>query len=224
MGTINSKIEYLEGTKEAIKTAIKDKGIAVSDTDTFRSYATKISQIDGGSSLTFDAIYPVGTIITTANNVNPGIDFGGTWELIDKEFKSEASSSDTLFTVNSNNCELDSCYYTRSNHSIQIRLYFTNKVALSDTTVNLGNFNLENIGVTSLPFGLNNLLGSSDGGNAIFISTLDYSNGELDVIDIIGKNDSIATNSSCRLVFETEATFSRMIDSFCDKFYWKRTV
>lgn len=166
----------------------------------------------------------VGDIIVTSTNTDPSERFGGTWELIDKEFKSEALSSNALFSVNSNNCELDSCYYTRSNHSIQIRLYFTNKVALSDTTVNLGNFDLENIGVTSLPFGLNNLLGSSDGGNAIFISTLDYSNGELDVIDIIGKNDSIATNSSCRLVFEIEATFSKMIDSFCDKFYWKKVA
>lgn len=172
----------------------------------------------------FKEVHPIGTVIITSTNTNPSSNLGGTWELIDKEFESEASDSNDMFSANSNNCELTSCYYTRSNHSIQIRLYFTNKVALSDTTVNLGNFDLENIGVTSLPFGLNNLLGSSDGGNAIFISTLDYSNGELDVIDIIGKNDSIATNSSCRLVFEIEATFSGIIDSFCDKFYWKRTA
>ena len=170
----------------------------------------------------FKEVHPIGTVIITSTNTNPSSNLGGTWELIDKEFESEASDSNNMFSANSNNCELTSYYYTRSNHSIQIRLYFTNKVALSDTTVNLGNFDLENIGVTGLPFGLNNLLGSSDGGNAIFISTLDYSNGELDVIDIIGKNESIAANSSCRLLFDVEINYNRMIDSFCDKFYWKR--
>ena len=40
-----SKVEYLQGTKQAIKTAIQNKGVAVSNSDTFRSYAGKIGQI-----------------------------------------------------------------------------------------------------------------------------------------------------------------------------------
>lgn len=96
MGTISNKIEYLEGTKEAIKTAIKDKGIAVSDTDTFRSYATKISQIDGGSSLTFDAIYPVGSIYMSVNATSPDTLFGGSWQKIEGKFLLGADDSYTL--------------------------------------------------------------------------------------------------------------------------------
>ena len=46
--TISDKLEYLEGTKSAIKDAIVAKGVAVSDSDTFRSYADKIGQISGG--------------------------------------------------------------------------------------------------------------------------------------------------------------------------------
>lgn len=49
MGTVVEKIEYIAGTKEAIKTAIKNKGVAVADTDTFRSYADKIAEIVGGT-------------------------------------------------------------------------------------------------------------------------------------------------------------------------------
>lgn len=48
MGTISEKLSYLEETKELIKQAIVDKGVEVNDTDTFRSYADKISEIEGG--------------------------------------------------------------------------------------------------------------------------------------------------------------------------------
>lgn len=43
--SIQDKLNYLEGTKSAIKEAITNKGVQVSDSDTFRSYATKISAI-----------------------------------------------------------------------------------------------------------------------------------------------------------------------------------
>ena len=49
MGTVVEKYQYLEGTKQAIKKAIKGKGVDVSDTDTFRSYAEKIKEIGSGS-------------------------------------------------------------------------------------------------------------------------------------------------------------------------------
>lgn len=45
MGTIAEKLSYLNGTKTAIKNAIVNKGVEVSDTDTFRSYADKVQQI-----------------------------------------------------------------------------------------------------------------------------------------------------------------------------------
>lgn len=46
MGTLNEKLEYLSQTKEYIKEAIISKGQGVSSSDTFRSYASKISAID----------------------------------------------------------------------------------------------------------------------------------------------------------------------------------
>lgn len=49
MGTTADKINYLNGTKAAIKEAIENKGVTVSDSDTFRSYAEKIGDISGGS-------------------------------------------------------------------------------------------------------------------------------------------------------------------------------
>ena len=49
MGTNADKLEYLLETKNQIKQAIIDKGVNVTDTDTFRSYATKIGEIQSGS-------------------------------------------------------------------------------------------------------------------------------------------------------------------------------
>lgn len=46
--SISDKLDYLAGTKEQIRQAIISKGIPVSDSDTFRSYAAKILLIEGG--------------------------------------------------------------------------------------------------------------------------------------------------------------------------------
>lgn len=51
MGTVVEKIEYIAGTKDAIKKAIEGKGVSVDDADTFRSYADKIAEIGGGSDM-----------------------------------------------------------------------------------------------------------------------------------------------------------------------------
>ena len=45
MNDITNKLEYLNETKTAIKNAIIDKGIEVSDNTTFRAYADKITAI-----------------------------------------------------------------------------------------------------------------------------------------------------------------------------------
>lgn len=51
MGTLAEKLEYLKGSKAAIKQAIINKGVSVADTDTFRSYADKIGTIKTGGNL-----------------------------------------------------------------------------------------------------------------------------------------------------------------------------
>ena len=48
MGTLKEKLSYLSETKEAIKQALIKQQVTVTDEDTFRSYADKISGIEGG--------------------------------------------------------------------------------------------------------------------------------------------------------------------------------
>lgn len=56
MGTINEKMNYLLQTKENIKQAIKGKGVEITDSDSFRSYAEKIGTIKaGGDEILIDA-------------------------------------------------------------------------------------------------------------------------------------------------------------------------
>ena len=54
MGTTTDKLNHLIATKEAIKKAIVAKGVSVANTDTFRSYASKIAAIpqEGGGTTT----------------------------------------------------------------------------------------------------------------------------------------------------------------------------
>ena len=49
MGTINEKLNYLLQTKENIKQAIKGKGVEITDSDSFRSYAERIGTIKAGA-------------------------------------------------------------------------------------------------------------------------------------------------------------------------------
>ena len=75
MGTIADKLTYLSNTKAAIKNAITAKGVTVSDGDTFRSYADKISSISGGGGSEFtgfadDSAIPFYKYICKCINVN----------------------------------------------------------------------------------------------------------------------------------------------------------
>lgn len=54
MSTLNDKIAYLNETKTGIKNALIEKGVEVSDSDTFRSYVDKIQSISASSDTVVD--------------------------------------------------------------------------------------------------------------------------------------------------------------------------
>ena len=79
--TTSDKMNYLNDTKHAIKQAIIDKGIDVSVSDTFRSYAEKISRISSGGDTTWayhtgQAVAGDKVMLTKVNSlVTPSDDF-----------------------------------------------------------------------------------------------------------------------------------------------------
>ena len=76
MGTINEKLNYLLQTKENIKQAIKEKGVEITDSDSFRSYAEKIGTIQAGgdeiliSTPTAFVLSGVSATLITSNEAN----------------------------------------------------------------------------------------------------------------------------------------------------------
>lgn len=100
MGSISDKLSYLEETKQEIADAIVEKGQTVNDSDTFRSYADKIKEINGGG----------GSSITTENIYSTEEHVIGTWldgkpiyrkaYYVDKSFPSNSDADFTSYIPN----------------------------------------------------------------------------------------------------------------------------
>ena len=73
MGTLADKLQYLKDTKDAIMNAIIEKGVEITSSDTFRSYADKIKSIvaGGGGGIICNINY--GGYNTVINNVKNNI-------------------------------------------------------------------------------------------------------------------------------------------------------
>lgn len=169
-----------------------------------------------------DIIAPrVGDIVITSANVNPSEDYGGTWELIDKEFAPKRLSGTRLFTNNSTNTTNSSNYLTMGGHNITIEVGITTKVSITDTELQFGTFNLANIGIKAFNNNLD-FVGFTDAGNCAVFMTITTA-GVLKSVDII-PDASVAAGRW----IDGHATFTispdNMLDSACNKFYWKKTA
>jgi hypothetical protein len=171
--------------------------------------------------------HPVGSIMITSTNTNPGSSVGGTWELVDKGFtdrmvyipSSSWTAGGAAFVSETNSIlEL-------ADHTVSLRLSLTNTAALSDTEVTLGTLKLNTIGITELPYTIVSDITASDGGQC----TLSYSivaGGKITCTDVlaIGGSHSLAAGNTFSIHINQTVGHDRMLDSFCDKFYWKRTA
>lgn len=170
----------------------------------------------------FSVIYPVGSVVMTATNTNPSGNFGGTWTLIDKEFTPGYVSSP--FTANTTNCNSNSLEVSRAGHTVYISGSFGNKVALTDSTFHIGTFNMANIGVKSSFDNSAMITGYSDGGNSVLYIDL-WSTGELKTVDVNYSLTSVAAGKTWSFTATMVVSpLDQMLDSACNKFYWKRTA
>lgn len=171
--------------------------------------------------------YPIGTVIITSSNTNPSVYYGGTWELIDKEFRTFSKNytgNEISDIATSTNSTVNQVLVQRMGHTIILRIGFETKVELNDNDVNLLVLNLTELGVVNLRFGAYFITIPVDNKDGIIIGSLE-SNGVVLSSDVIMKGNATVMPSGANTSFyyEREMPYSVMLDSVCDKFYWKRT-
>lgn len=169
-----------------------------------------------------NALHPVGTVVCTSTNTNPSKTYGGTWSLIDKGFKSYSVFTPSIFTAGTN-VVADTVYLSRGANTIRIRLSMVVNASLSDTGMSLGTLNWDAIGITGLHAGIIEQLAYRDGANGGIVYSVFHESGEIQQVDVFDVTP-IASGSTFYLDFTFVVGYDRMLDSVCDKFYWKRTA
>ena len=172
-------------------------------------------------------IYPVGSVYITSANTNPATTLGvGTWTLIDKGFASaycKTGSPDEVYFTAAENCNDAGTQFTRGDHTIRVRQAVITDLAMEDaTSMVLGYFNWDNIGVTNIATSIVEHLAYADGANGGIVYNVTYDTGEVKQVDTFDLAQ-IPSDKTFYLDFTIVVDKSRMVDQYCDKFYWKRT-
>lgn len=173
--------------------------------------------------------FPVGADYVTNTNVNPGTFLCGTWELVSKGLAVKTGS----FPVTWNTNTVDTATLATANCVIDgtteiIYINWQSKVAYTDTDIRIGYFDPAVLGLNAIANG--RILAYSDSGNAIgMINLFTTSNGmiQFNMIDVISSNSNpgqAPANVEWGFQLVLRAPSSYMLDSACDRFYWKRVA
>lgn len=169
-----------------------------------------------------DTSFPVGCVYTTATNTNPKNILGrGTWELIDKEFTPKTIT--TGLTINNSVVSAGEITAILTGHMVSLFIRLTNSVEIDDTNnVKWGTVNPNTLGCSSFLKGLS-VLSVNDGANGCVLFTLS-TDGEILSHDTVGVRPLPVTGTANVINEIMTQTPDKMLDAFCNKFYWKRTA
>lgn len=174
-----------------------------------------------------DQEHPVGSCYTTSTNTNPSTYFGGTWELIHKQFTSAWVSD--AYTFNTTNTTDGAGVCILNGNTIEFRLTWKNKVALSDTSISIATIDMSKIGLTAGNHTVYSVAWN-DGCNAIGMASVSLSSttgtATVTMNDWVTRATSYPTTTgeNCYLNFVTNCRVTTMSDNMCDEFIWKRTA
>ena len=231
MANLETTVENLQWRSDMITSAAAD---ADWNTDSkypsAKAVADKISKIAPGK-----IEHPIESVLITSTNTNPGTTVGGTWTLIDKEYKAAVGANvywDPAMNGSIPSAET-SGFVTRTDHLIHLYAQITTKIAISTTTTSytLGSFDHDMIGGaqnTPISFGYSD----TNFANAVYTNgsstescMIRYGfswDGGFTVYDIFNTNKQLPANTLIYLNTSIKMYHEYMGDSFCDKFYWKR--
>lgn len=171
-----------------------------------------------------DQEHPIGSCYTMSTNTDPATYFGGTWELIHKNFKSVWLNSG--FTFNTTNTTDGSFAAILNGNTIEMRFAWSNKTAISDTSTAIGTLDKSAVGIDHPGGHTLYSVGYADGLNAIGMFSIDLTaeSPVLNVGDWTTRATSYptTTGSTCHLEFTFAIRSEYMLDSMCDEFIWKR--
>ena len=203
---------------------------------TMRCYTPLIQEVDNtssssgsynesvsvGAAAAINAKFPVGSVLVTSGNVNPEATFGGSWTLIDKEFISQSRTA--TVTRNTTNFSALSVTAIYEGHNITFIGSMTSSVSMGETNLEVMTQTLSDNGASSLPHTIP-FVGYTDGGNAVIMIDIDTA-GRVRTLDVVvrGTGTSVASGNTFDWSVTCPCLYTAMQDSFCDKFYWKRTA
>ena len=173
-------------------------------------------------------IFPVGHCIITSTNTNPSSALGGgTWELIDKHFQTLQLSGTNVINYNSTNVSsYDTPYAIRSGHTITLKLDWNlASDSVDDQTIEVGTLNLSALGISSVGPASVRFMVSGDAPNGACICIMTTA-GVISVQDTIVADgaDAMTTDGTVGGTLTLNVISSRMLDSACNQFIWKRTA
>lgn len=169
-----------------------------------------------------DLLYPVGSVYISSTNTNPSGTLGGTWSLIHKRFAYKIVEDPVTF--NTTNTQSGDSVAVINGEQIELRLSFAPKVELNDSTIAIGQLDLDKIGLTGKYGEYTSFL--ADGGNGIAIMYVSNT-GAIQTQEVITKTSGgtiPASTSTGQARLGLMFAQTSMLDSFCDEFHWKRTA
>lgn len=189
-------------------------------------------------------IFPIGSIWVGGKNdkgekIDPATLFGGTWTLIDKNFENSTTSinsqDDSLLVSNLPSDFVVSVDAIRAGNTLRMRIGIKSPRTYTDTNINIGQLNLNKVGVSNLSWSYNYLLGTTE------YSTDETKRGAIivginhqgvikhfDILPANGAEDVQYYYKDAAYSYYVDVTapipVHHMLDSFCDRFYWQRTA
>jgi hypothetical protein len=191
----------------------------------------------------FDKIHPVGCVLCLTENTNPAELYNhGTWELIDKEFAyyfRDLANADTdgikSWTPDTATASSPLSSGLIAGHSVTLRLalkvtsdglnYIQGLENTTDTGFTLGVVNPATFGLTLLPMKYNGIPFVIDDGSLVGIASISQE-GTVTVTDCWSPDgtNTIKADAAINLNLSYTTQLEYMIDSFCNKFYFKRVA